>query len=123
MSHDVRRTSKGRGVFARYTICKGDTIEVCHMIVSDTKHDAPHPFDVWDYEFGGKSAIALGNGSLYNHSYTPNASWVCRQKSQTIRIYAIDTIVIGREILINYVDGYGPEANIDLGFKVQRTRR
>ena len=116
--NQIRRTKNGRGVFAGHTICRGETIEVCHMLVSDVGHGADHPFDKWAYEFDGKAAVALGNGSLYNHSYDANATWVCRSRTKTIRIYAIKTVHIGDEITINYSGETEP--GIDLGFVVRK---
>jgi SET domain-containing protein len=46
-------------------------------------------------------AVALGYGSLYNHSYTPNARY--DDESPQIKIFtAIREIAAGEEITINY---------------------
>lgn len=116
----VRRNRKGRAVYAAHKFYPGNTIEVCHVLLVGNQPWASreeHPYQEWAYEFFGKCAIALGAGSLYNHSYTPNASWTCRKRSQTIRIYALRPIDKDEEILINY-SGESAPGNDDIGFKV-----
>ena len=120
MTIEVRRNRKGRAVYATRTFVKGETIEVCHVLLVGNQPWASrkkHPYQEWAYEFFGKCAIALGAGSLYNHSYTPNACWTCRKRSQTIRFYATRTIKLGEEILINYSGAEGP-GDDDIEFTV-----
>lgn len=100
----VRRNRKGRGVYATQRFYRGETIEICHVLVSKLDQYEEHAFDRWAYAFDGHAAIALGAGSLYNHSATPNADWRCRRSSQTIRIFAVREIAQNEEILINYGD-------------------
>lgn len=121
MTIEVRRNRKGRAVYATRTFVKGETIEIVHVIVDGLpwSRRAHHPCNAWIYEFFGKCAIALGAGSLYNHSYTPNADWTCRRRSQTIRFYATRTIKLGEEILINYSGAEGP-GDDDIEFEVLR---
>lgn len=57
-----------------------------------------------DYAFTwsrARVAIALGYGSLYNHSYTPNAQYrdIGRHAKEFI---ALRDIVAGEEITVNY---------------------
>ncbi len=47
-------------------------------------------------------AIALGNGSLYNHSYHPNATFQWNTDQTCIEIYAIQDITPDTEITFNY---------------------
>ena len=51
-----------------------------------------------------EAAIALGYGSLYNHSSTPNAQFVNDLKESCIIIECIVKINAGQEILLNYID-------------------
>ena len=64
-------------------------------------------------------AVALGYGSLYNHSYTPNAHYVdvdqCRK-----RFVALRDIEAGEEITINY--NAVPDDRSDVGFEVLEER-
>ena len=115
----VRRNRKGRAVYATRLFARGDTIEIAHVLIVGNQpwaDRAKYPYQEWAYEFFGKCAIALGCGSLYNHSYKPNASWSCRKRSQTIRFYALKDIWCNEEILINY-SGAAPGED-DLDFKV-----
>ena len=118
----VRRNRKGRAVYAARPFVKSETIEVCHVLIVGDRPRASRKrfaYNEWAYEFYGKCAIALGNGSLYNHSYAPNASWSCRLRSKTIRFYALRKITTGEEILINYSGAAGPEGD-DIEFKVMK---
>lgn len=48
------------------------------------------------------AAIALGYGSLFNHSFTPNATYYNNDRHLTLDFYAIADILTGEEITINY---------------------
>lgn len=98
--------SKGRGVFARVEIRKGSIIEVAPVItVPVTEAYAWNSnFGLFDYVFNwdeGVMAIALGYGSLYNHSFLPNAKFSIGA-GLTIIFSAIRLIRAGAEITINY---------------------
>jgi SET domain-containing protein len=49
-----------------------------------------------------QAAIALGYGSLYNHSYNPNARYVFRESEECLEFIALRDIEPGEEITINY---------------------
>jgi len=96
----------GRGVFARRDLLAGEVIEVCPVIVlggADEQEllDKTHLFDYY-FEWGELAAVALGYGSLYNHSSHANADHVCDVHRGEIRIYAHRHIRQGEEITINY---------------------
>jgi SET domain-containing protein len=99
---------KGRGVFARRRIGRGEVIERSPVIVIPAAEWGRVESTVFfDYTFtwgrdGQDAAVALGYGSLYNHSYAPNARYVPRVADQTIEIRALRDIVPGEEITINY---------------------
>ena len=71
--------NRGRGVFCTNDINKGDSIEICPTIIfSEQDLISIHKTKLHDFYFlWGKDqksgAIALGYGSLYNHSLEPNA--------------------------------------------------
>ena len=77
---EVKRVrGKGRGVFARRSIEAGEVIETCPVLVlpADSVEDVSAGIGGYVFEWGhGKLALALGYGSLYNHSYRPNARYV-----------------------------------------------
>lgn len=68
---------KGRGVFAQRNFKKGEVIETCPVIVLPAKEiDSLELTQLYNYYFAWgpdskDGAIALGYGSLYNHSYNP----------------------------------------------------
>ncbi len=107
---------RGRGVFAARQFEPGETIEVCPVIVL-TEADA-RTLDgtgLYDYYFGwgkdGKAAaIALGYGSLYNHSHSPNAVHRKNAADSTISVVAMKSIAPGEEIFIRYDTGAGGDA-------------
>ena len=89
MSHanriEVRNTAnKGRGVFATTRFARGATIEFAPVILIPAEqwpHIEPTVLALYIYNFGPTAeqehaAIALGFGSLYNHSYRPNAQYI-----------------------------------------------
>lgn len=49
-----------------------------------------------------QAAIALGYGSLYNHSYAPNARYVFQEADECLEFVALRAIAAGEEITINY---------------------
>ena len=48
------------------------------------------------------TAIALGYGALFNHSYTPNIKFDNNEENLSIDFYAIDDIQSSEELTINY---------------------
>jgi len=100
---EIRYTKKkGRGVFARQDIKKGTVIERVPVIV--VTWDQIEDSELGHYAFcwsGNKAAIALGYGSLYNHSFKPNA--VYQDEGRQTKVYSAHrNIVAGEEITINY---------------------
>ena len=109
--------SRGRGVFAARWFQAGEVIEVCPVITLSSA-DAAKLDDtyLYNYYFGWGAdntgaAIALGFGSLYNHSYAPNATYRKSEADCTISIIAVKPIAPEDEILIKY--NYGDTENSD----------
>ena len=101
---------KGRCVHTASPISKGDLIEVCPVIVF-SPHDLEkiHSTHLHDYYFlwgedRKSGAIALGFGSLYNHSKNANAEFEIDLIDNQIRFFCIQPIPPGDEITISYVD-------------------
>lgn len=101
----------GRGVFAKQTIKKNELIERCPVIVFKGKEvqemkktTLKNYYFIWHKpkKIATKIALCLGFGSLYNHSYNPNATY----KKELVRNYvdfkSIKEIKKGEEITINY---------------------
>lgn len=106
---EVRDTrSRGRGVFALAPIPAGTLIETADVIpVPPAEIEAIEACILADYYFrwgvdGRQGAIALGYGSIYNHSYSPNARYVKHFDRRTIDFIALRDIAAGEEIRTNY---------------------
>ena len=64
----------GRGVFAARDIKSGERVELCPMIIM-RRSDLTENSYLYRYTFGDSGefiSLALGCGSLYNHSPSPN---------------------------------------------------
>ena len=114
---EVKRVKgKGRGVFARQDIPEGTEIERVPMLI--VPQDEIDGTLLADYCFcWGKDTygLALGYGSLYNHSYSPNAVYL--DVGQQSKAYsALRDIKEGEEVTINY--NAEPEDKTDVGFPV-----
>ncbi len=107
---------KGNGVFSNKSFKKGQTIEVAPLILVPAKEfELIKKTKLYFYYFeysNSHFAIALGYGSLYNHSYTPNARYLYDYKNKTLIYKAIKNIDKNEEILINY--NYYPNDNTPL---------
>lgn len=98
----------GRGVFTSAPIPKGAVLEICPVIVLPA-HELPaiHGTKLHDYYFSwgwndDECAIALGFGSLYNHSYEPNAQYLVDIDDESMEIIALRDIEAGEEITVSY---------------------
>jgi SET domain-containing protein len=106
-SIEVKRVSgKGRGVFAREKIPAGTVFERVPVIVMPTEDivESTDKCVLANYVFDwgkGTVALALGFGSLYNHSYNPNARYDDEGR-QTKIFTALRDIEPGEEITVNY---------------------
>jgi uncharacterized protein len=116
---EIKRVrGKGRGVFARRPIEEGEVIETCPMLVlaPGAIEDFSTGLGAYVFEWSrGKLALALGYGSLYNHSYRPNARYA-DLAGQTKLFTAIRDIAAGEEITVNY--NGEPEDQTPVGFDV-----
>jgi uncharacterized protein len=114
---EVKRIrGKGRGVFARRAIRKGEVIERVPVLVLSSAEYAKGLSNtaLKDYCFGwgvDRVALALGYGSLYNHSYKPNARYE-DVGPQTKAFIALRAIRQGEEITVNYNGKPGSKAKV-----------
>ncbi len=101
--------SRGRSVFTSEDIVQGSIIEICPVIIiSPEETQVIHKTQLHDYYFiwdmeTGSSAIALGYGSLYNHSESPNVEFELDKSNQTIRFLALRNIQAGDELTADYI--------------------
>lgn len=117
----VKDTQKyGRGIFAEQDIARGELIEVSPVIIIRKEEWEKYleKTILYDYCFywGEDLAIALGYGSLFNHSYDPNAKYYNNKTNSSIDFYAIKDIKKDEEITVNY-NGY-PKDDSPLWFEV-----
>ena len=116
---EVKRIQgKGRGVFARRFIAEGTIIErVPVLVVPSDEIGDDELLARYCFHWGKQTlGFALGYGSLYNHSYRPNAEY--RDLSpQTKEFIAIRDIPAGEEVTINYNGDIGDGTPI--GFDVR----
>jgi uncharacterized protein len=104
----VGKSNRGRGIFAGRKFVKGEIIEKCPIIVIPAAEwEYIEKTVLYNYCFSwGKdmedAAIALGLGSLYNHSYTPNALYINNLPQMSIEFISLKDIEEGEEITVNY---------------------
>lgn len=108
---------KGLGVIATDDIKKGEIIENAPLLLMPMKEfELIKKTKLFYYFFeytNSHFAIALGYGSLYNHSYKPNARYLYSFKEKHLKIKAIRDIKKGEEIFFNY--NYYPDDETPLG--------
>src|SRR4051812_23453344 len=105
---EVKKSKYGRGIFATRNIKKGELIHEAPVIISPSaeyknlKKTIFVEYVFWWGENLEECALALGYGSLFNHSYTPNALYKLNLTQKTIDFYAHTDIKASEEIMINY---------------------
>lgn len=93
---------KGRGVYAGEFIAKGEIIEICELLLIPVTEQID---SLESYVFSYNKnfvALALGNGSLYNHTNSPNASCYFEFSKRLLVFEAKKDIPADTEITINY---------------------
>ena len=104
IQHDSK---KGRGVFANQAVMKKQIIEICELLLMDLNEVGP-TLEGYVYQYNKKLvALALGNGSFYNHSENPNGRFYFNYRKKLLYIEAIREIGAGEEITVDY--GYTEE--------------
>jgi len=99
---------KGRGVRAGRRLSCGEVVDAAPVVVIPSRQRrmveqtvlAQFSF-VWDDETGS-TAVALGRGSLFNHSYEPNVAAEKRIAARMIHFIALREIEPGEELTLNY---------------------
>lgn len=99
-------SGKGVGVFNELKIQKFDIIEYCPiLIIPKNQVDIIHSTVLHDFYFlwdHNRAAIALGYGSLYNHSFSPNAEYIMDYSNNRLIVQALQDITAHEEITFNY---------------------
>lgn len=104
----ARSRRHGRGVFAGRRFRAGEVVERCPVLrVSARDRAVLERTGLRGYVYQrrrGAGALALGLGSLYNHSSAPNAACELDLDDESLVITALRTIAAGDEITISYGD-------------------
>jgi uncharacterized protein len=98
-------TLHGRGVFAAEPIPAGEVVEECPVLrfsAAEREHIGATVLDEYYFEWDGDGAIALGFGSLYNHSDDPVAEYLKDTVADRLTIRAITDIGADEEITLHY---------------------
>ncbi len=121
----VRRTkNKGRGVFALKDFEIGEIVEKCPIInITPKERKRCEKTVLNNYIYPWRStrsgSIVLGYGSIYNHSFNPNADWKQNFKEEKMTYRALKEIKMGEEITVNYNGEPDDNTPIDW-FEVER---
>ncbi len=96
----------GRGIFASTPIKEGETIEISPVVLLKGEGEKLRQSELYNYYFLWEkqpdAAIALGFGSIYNHSYRPNATYKKHLADRTVEFIAIKNIEKDEEVTVNY---------------------
>jgi SET domain-containing protein len=102
-------TAKGRGVFAARAFAAGEVVEVCPVILFRKPYEVLHKelktmVFHWPVPEGAaaRQALALGYGSLYNHSNPSNMRYETDASEFIMRFVAVADIRADEELTINY---------------------
>lgn len=103
----VIKTKNGRGVAAIKDFKKGEIIECCPVIILTPKERKLCEKTIlnsyiYPWRSTRSAAIVLGLGSIYNHSYEPNADWRQNFKTKNMVFRSIKPIKKGEQITVNY---------------------
>lgn len=100
----------GLGVFANEKISKGEVIEETALLELPIQKGERSTLLMNHRYVWPKGAewychvVALGCGSLYNHSNTPNADWNNNLENNSFLFTALEDIEPGEEIFVYYGD-------------------
>ncbi|HWS53479.1 MAG TPA: SET domain-containing protein-lysine N-methyltransferase [Pyrinomonadaceae bacterium] len=102
-------TAKGRGVFALRAFAEGEEVEAAPVLVFRTSFERL-PAEVKRFVFDwarlagarGTHALALGYGSMYNHSNPANLRYEADAAARLLRFFALREVAAGEELTINY---------------------
>lgn len=104
----VRVPGKGRGIVSTRSLARGEVLDSAPVVVIPARQWALVGQTVlsafcfiWDDDTGSV-AIALGLGSLFNHSYAPNVWCDKDMRGRLIVFQALRDIAAGEELTINY---------------------
>ncbi|GAB4387099.1 MAG: SET domain-containing protein-lysine N-methyltransferase [Phycisphaerales bacterium] len=118
---------RGRAVFATRSFRKGECVDRAPVIVGDSDwEELPAWINCFVYSWldiggrGGRQAVALGVGSLYNSSLRANLTFRAAETNDAIEFHAARDIECGEELTINYSSEHGEATSKDNSWFVER---
>ncbi|PWN19843.1 hypothetical protein BCV69DRAFT_35809 [Microstroma glucosiphilum] len=100
--------SRGRGVYASRPLPAGTVVEISPVLIFGKdeweQHGSRTILDCYTFKWGrmGEMALALGLGSLFNHSASPSVAFKLDRPSHSIRYTLVRDVVAGEELCISY---------------------
>lgn len=100
--------SSGRGVYASHPLSSGTTIEISPVLLFCKEewesHGSKTILDCYTFKWGrmGQMALALGLGSLFNHSARPSVGFYIDKETHSIRYSLTRDVGAGEELCISY---------------------
>jgi len=99
--------SVARGVFASADIERGELVEAAHcLFVPQEEYNNHFRRTVLEHYLfrapSGDHLLALGVGSLFNHSAQPNLDYRIDAEALVVRFYAARPVLAGEELTIYY---------------------
>lgn len=98
---------KGRGVFAAEPIPSGTMISLSPVLIFPPQEKGScsperEVLNSYTYTWGNTQALALGLGSMFNHSKRNNVGFVIDKPNTIIRYFTIKDVEMDTELCINY---------------------
>ncbi|CAO1622565.1 unnamed protein product [Sympodiomycopsis kandeliae] len=100
--------SRGRGVYASRPLPSGTIVEISPVLLFNKSewdnYGSKTILDCYTFKWGrmGEMALALGLGSLFNHSKFPSVAFYIDRSSHSIRYQLVRDVVAGEELCISY---------------------
>jgi len=119
-------TNLGRGVYTSEDIPAGQIVEVVPVILLPLKSQ-PFPAQIRRLVYNWSKthiALALGYGSLYNHSDQPNLVFTRGEKDLSILFKTLRDIEAGEQLTISYdYLGYGESPRKKSWFEIHKIEK
>lgn len=96
---------KGRGVFCHENIPSRTLIHISPvLIMKDADADLSQQTILreYTYNWGAEHAVALGLGSMFNHSSKNNVGFIKRKEKNIIEYYTLEDVKAETELCIHY---------------------
>ena len=103
----LKKTKKfGRGVYTDTELKAGDFLEASPVVILDaweSKRVVATILNNYVFEWDGqRSALALGLGSIFNHSKNENVTYIINHQNQTIDFRTTRDIKKGGQLFVDY---------------------